>query len=425
MTDRKNAPKFNEIKDIKILEAELKTLDNNIPVHVINAGTQDIVKLDLIFEAGIWFQSKMVQASTTSSLLNSGSKNYTEMQIAEKVDYYGAYLDFNVDRDFAHVTLYTLKKYFAETIKILDDIIKNPIFSEDEFNTLINKKKQQFIVDNSKVKTVAGREFAKLLFGANHPYGVMAELKDFDNIKISDLKQFHKDFYTPDNCKIIISGKIDKDVFNQLNSYLGNNWNGKRKATDNEFILKTSKQKENIFVKDDAVQSALRIGRVMFSRNHPDYVGIQVLNTVLGGYFGSRLMKNIREDKGYTYGIGSVVLPMRNNGYFAIVSEVNATVCKDAVSEIYKEISLLRDELISNDELQLVKNYIKGDLIKSFDGPFAIADKYKLLVENNLTSKYFEEFVTGVNNITNKDLIKLAQKYLSTDGLIDVIAGKC
>jgi len=425
MIDRKNAPKFNEIKDIRILEAELKTLDNNIPVHVINAGTQDIVKLDLIFEAGIWFQSKMVQASTTSSLLNSGSENYTEMQIAEKVDYYGAYLDFNVDRDFAHVTLYTLKKYFAETIKILDDIIKNPVFPEQEFNTSINKKKQQFIVDNSKVKTVAGREFAKLLFGANHPYGVMAELKDFDNIKISDLKQFHKDFYTPDNCKIIMSGKIDNDVFNQLNNYFGNNWNGKRKVTDNEFILKTSKQKENIFLKDDAVQSALRIGRIMFSRNHPDYVGMQVLNTVLGGYFGSRLMKNIREDKGYTYGIGSVVLPMRNNGYFAIVSEVNAMVCKDAVSEIYKEISLLRDELISNDELQLVKNYIKGDLIKSFDGPFAIADKYKLLVENDLTSKYFEEFVTGVNNITNKDLIKLAQKYLSTDGLIDVIAGKC
>ena len=425
MIDRKNAPKFNEIKDIKILEAELKQLDNNIPVHVINAGTQDIVKLDLIFEAGIWFQSKMVQASTTSSLLNSGSKNYTEMQIAEKVDYYGAYLDFNVDRDFAHITLYTLKKYFAETIKILDDIVKNPTFHEQEFNTSINKKKQQFIVDNSKVKTIAGREFSKILFGTSHPYGVMAELKDFDNIKVSDLKQFHKDFYTPDNCKIIISGKIDKDIFNQLNSYLGNNWNGKRKITDNEFLLKTSKQKENIFLKDDAVQSALRIGRVMFSRNHPDYVGMQVLNTVLGGYFGSRLMKNIREDKGYTYGIGSVVLPMKHNGYFTIVSEVNASVCKDAVSEIYKEISILRDELITNDELQLVKNYIKGDLIKSFDGPFAIADKYKLLVENDLTPKYFDEFVNGINNITNNDLIKLAQKYLSTDGLIDVIAGKC
>ncbi len=425
MIYRKNAPKFNEIKDVKILEAELKQLDNNIPVHVINAGTQDIVKLDLIFEAGIWFQSKMVQASTTSSLLNSGSKNYTEMQIAEKLDYYGAYLDFNVDRDFAHITLFTLKKYFAETIKILDDIIKNPTFKEQEFSTSINKKKQQFIVDNSKVKTIAGREFAKLLFGTSHPYGVMAELKDFDNIKINDLKQFHKDFYTADNCKIIISGKIDKDVFNQLNSYLGNNWNGKRKITDNEFNFKTSKQKENIILKDDAVQSALRIGRVMFSRNHPDYMGMQVLNTVLGGYFGSRLMKNIREDKGYTYGIGSVVLPMKHNGYFAIVSEVNASVCKDAVNEIYKEISILRDELISNDELQLVKNYIKGDLIKSFDGPFAIADKYKLLVENNLTPKYFDEFINGINNITNTDLIKIAQKYLNTDGLVDVIAGKC
>ena len=425
MIDRKKAPKFNEINNFNTFQAEERKLDNNIPVHIINAGTQDIVKLDLVFEAGIWHQSKMVQASTTSSLLNSGSEKYNELQIAQQIDYYGAYLDFNVDRDFAHVTLYTLKKYFAETIKILDDILKNPTFPEAEFKVLLNKSKTQFVVDSTKVKTIAGREFSKLLFGENHPYGAMAELIDFDNIKINDLRQFHKDFYTPENCKIIISGKVDNDIFSILNSHLGNNWNGKKIHTDNDFILKTSNTKENIFLKDDAVQSALRIGRIMFSRNHPDYVGMQVLNTVLGGYFGSRLMKNIREDKGYTYGIGSVVLPMKHNGYFAIVSEVNASVCKNAVSEIYKEISLLRDELISNDELQLVKNYIKGDIVKSFDGPFAIAGKYKLLIENDLTPKYFDQFVNSINEITNKELIKLAQKYLSTDGLIDVIAGKC
>ena len=425
MIDRKKAPKFNEIKNVKILEAEVKSLDNNIPVHIINAGTQDIVKLDLIFEAGIWYQNKMITASTTNSLLNTGTKKYTELEIAHEIDYYGAYLDFNVDRDFAHVTLFTLKKYFNNTIEILSDIIKNPIFPENEFNISINKKKQQFIVDSSKVKTVAGREFSKLLFGDNHPYGKMAELKDFDNITTLDLKQFHADFYTPDNCKIILSGKINDDIFNQLNEKLGNNWKGKKNIIDNDFTIKTSSQKEHIFTKKDAVQSALRIGRIMFSRNHPDFVGMQILNTILGGYFGSRLMKNIREDKGYTYGIGSVVVPMKNNGYFAIVSEVNAKVCKDAISEIYKEITILKEELISNDELLLVKNYLKGDIIKSFDGPFAIADKYKILIENNLSTEYFNKFVNIVDNITNKELMKLAQKYLSTDGLIDVVAGKC
>jgi predicted Zn-dependent peptidase len=367
----------------------------------------------------------MLQASSTNTMMLSGTKKYTELEIASLSDFYGAYFIPNVDRDFASMALFTLNKHFEKTLPVFGEIIKNPTFPQKEFETYINKKKQQFIVESGKVKTLAMREFGKTLFGESHPYGYSSSVEDFDKLKTQDLKDFHSNNYTYDNCKIIIAGNVNSKTLNKINEEFGNKWSKKNLKQDNNFQIKTSKQKEIIIPKKNAVQSALRIGRILFSRKHPDYIKMQVLNTVLGGYFGSRLMKNIREDKGYTYGIGSVVYPMKNNGYFAIVSEVNANVCRKAVNEVYAEIDKLIQTPIPETELQLVKNYMKGDMLKGFDGVFSIASKYRLLIENNLPENYFLQFFNEIDKTTTTDIQKLAQKYLTNNNLINIIAGKC
>ena len=425
MLDRTKQPDFKEITNLVYPKAEQKKLDNDIPVYLIDAGTEDILKIEFIFEAGVWYQKKPLSASVTNSLLSSGTKNLTEQQIAEKIDFYGAYISLQSDRDYATITLFTLNKYLKETIEVIKEIVANPIFPEKEFETEINIKKNQFELDLTKVKTLASRKFISSIFGEQHPYGALANVDDFGKLKISDLKEFYQKYYTVDNCKILVAGKLSKDTFNIINDAFGDNWSAKSFKSDNEFRLNTSNEKEQIILKDDAVQSALRIGCNMFSRKHPDYAGMQVLNTVLGGYFGSRLMKNIREDKGYTYGIGSVVYPMKHEGYFSIVSEVNADVCRNAVDEIYKELSKLNSEKISDEELILVKNYIKGDLLKGFDGPFNLSEKYKIIITNDLDETYFKKFMDVINRISSDDLLSLSQKYLDTNNLMSIIAGKC
>ena len=425
MLDRTKQPSFKEITNLVYPKAETKKLDNEIPVCLIDAGTEDILKIEFIFEAGVWYQKKALSSSVTNSLLSSGTKKYTEQQIAEKIDFYGAYISLQSDRDYATITLFTLNKYLNETIAIIKEIVANPVFPKKEFETEINIKKNQFILDLSKVKTLASRKFISSIFGENHPYGTLAVVEDFDKLKSSDLKDFYQKYYTVDNCKIIVAGKLSNDTFNIINDKFGDNWSTKSFKTDNDSHLNPSNKKEQIILKDDAVQSALRIGCNMFSRKHPDYAGMQVLNTVLGGYFGSRLMKNIREDKAYTYGIGSVVYPMKHEGYFSIVSEVNADVCRNAIDEIYKELSILQNTKIPEDELILVKNYIKGDLLKGFDGPFNLSEKYKILITDNLDETYFNKFMDTVNNISSDDLLKLSQKYLDNNNLISIIAGKC
>lgn len=418
-------PKFKNIEKINIIKAETHTLGNNIALYLINAGAQDIVKIDFIFNAGHWFQERPLVSSITCAMFNEGTSKLTSAQIAEKLDFHGAHLLVGADKDKGNVSLVTLNKFLPQTIEIAEDVIKNSIFPQKEFETYINKKKQSFTVENTKVKTLAKRKFEQIVFGERHPYGMQANIEDYDSLTISHLKNFHSGYYSSGNCKIIVSGKINDTVLKQIETFFGGaDWQKNFKAGERSFKTETSSEKLNLVAKDDAVQSALRIGKSLFNRNHPDYIGMQVLNTVLGGYFGSRLMSNIREDKGYTYGIGSAMASYLNAGYFAVVSEVGADVCRAAVKEIYFEIKRLREELIPEDELTLVKSYILGDLLRSFDGPFALAESLKSVLDYGLDYTYYDRLVATVKNITADELIALANKYFQEESLIEVIAGK-
>jgi predicted Zn-dependent peptidase len=176
--------------------------------------------------------------------------------------------------------------------------------------------------------------------------------------------------------------------------------------------------------RNNAIQSAIRVGRPMFNKTHADYAGMQVLNTILGGYFGSRLMKNIREEKGYTYGIGSAVVSMIHGGYFFIASEVGAEVCSSALEEVYKEMDILRMEPIPEEELQMVKNYMLGSFLKSIDGAFNLVDRWKGIMFYNLGYEYYDRFINTVSTISPPELMMLAQKYLTRESMNELVVGK-
>ena len=178
-----------------------------------------------------------------------------------------------------------------------------------------------------------------------------------------------------------------------------------------------------IVEKKDAVQSAINIGKTVISRTHNDYFGLRVLLTVLGGYFGSRLMKNIREDKGYTYGISAQLISLEKEGYISISSEVGADVCKKAIKEVYKEIDRLSQEPVSKAELSLVRNYILGNWLRMFDGPLAIANSYRVLIDNDLEEDYFEKGLKEMQNITPEQLYERANRYFMKDSFIETVAG--
>lgn len=426
MLDRTQAPAFKTISKIDVIKTNHLKLNNGIDFFSLAAGSQEIVKIEFIFKAGMYQQPAALIASTTNTLIETGTKSYTANEISDGVDFYGSFLELQVEQDFACITLYSLNKYLNESLKFVEEIIKTPTFPEDEFKIHIANKKQKHAINTQKVSVLARRKFSELLFGATHPYGVDVTDKDFERISLKEVNDFFSQFYTYQNCTIIASGNLPSNISDTLNVYFGNDkWGRNPQVISSATVpAHTSLQQKHFLHRDDAIQSAIRIGRILFNKTHPDYFKFQVLNTILGGYFGSRLMANIREDKGYTYGIGSGVNNLVHSGVFYISTEVGSDVAKDAISEIYKEIGILREKLVDKNELETVRNYILGNFLRSVDGPFALADKFKSIWEFGLDYSFFDNYFYAVKNVTPQEIRDLANKYLQEKDLLEYVVGK-
>ena len=423
--NRNTIPEIKTIDRLGIKNPEVLHLDNGIPVFLIDDAEQDVIKVELLFKAGRYYEPKSLIASFTNKMLKEGTRSHNSLEIAEKIDFYGAHLEANSDKDMAYITLYTLNKYLEATLPVLAEVVHEPVFPEPDLETLKQNRKQQFIINNEKVKFLAKRKFNELIFGPQHPYGKLSIEQDFDDIQQQDLLEFHRQYYTLTNCKIIAAGKIPPGFADLLNRHFGEQ--GKISIpgglNSQHVAISDPEGQKSLLLKKDAVQAALRIGKTLFNKKHPDYTRLKVLNTVLGGYFGSRLMTNIREDKGYTYGIGSGVVSLHNSGYFFITSEVGSEVKEKALREIYHEINVLQQDLIPDEELTLVKNYMMGSLLRSMDGAFALSDNFKALIEYGLDFKYYDDFIITIKSIHSKELRELAQNYLSASSLTELVVG--
>ncbi len=421
---RQSAPDFNLPSGIDIFKGNTKTLDNGIPVHIIEGGTQDVVKIDLVFPAGVVQANKPLVASFTNNLMQEGTKTYAAEEIAEKIDFYGAFMGQSANYHHAQISLYVLTKYLPQVIPIVEDIIKNPSFSQHEFDVYLSKKKQDFMVDSEKVKVLASRKSSEVLFGKEHPYGRIARRKDYENIKREDCVLFHKKQYVSDYCQIIVSGKPMSDFLALMNkSFGGNDWGNERCVENLQLSLPSSNSGTFVVEKLKAVQSAIKIVRQGVIKSHPDYIPLLILNTIFGGYFGSRLMNNLREEKGLTYGISSYLVSYQQAGVIGVATEVLAEKRDLAVSEIFAEMKRLREEMVEQEELDRVKNYMLGELMRSLDGPFSVSDAYRGLLGFDLDYSYYERFEQNILSITGQDLQNLANKYLVEDEFCVVIAG--
>jgi len=421
--DRTQQPDIQDNINITLLSHKTIHLDNGIPVIAFDSGNEEVTKIALYFQAGSWMQEKYAVAPAAANLLNAGTKKYSSRQIAETIDYYGAFSGNSATKDIADVSLFSLNKHLSKLLPIIEDIIKNPIYPDDEIEIYRDKRKQLINLKSNEVNYMAQTRFHKKLFGDNHPYGVYLKEKHLENIQQSSLQEFHKKHYTSNNCYISVSGKIPEDLFSLLNKHFGqNDWGGKKIIATNNYPIISEKGHHHILM-PGKVQSSYNIGKILFNRTHHDYPAMRVVNSIFGGYFGSRLMKNIRQEKGYTYGIQSDMVSMKNSGYFIITADTGIDVTDKAIKETYKELEKIRHELVSCDELNLVKNQLLGTFLRMVDGSFAASEFFNTLYQLNLDEKYFYNFINTIKTITPQQIRDLAQKYLDPDTMLEVVAG--
>jgi zinc protease len=422
--NRQIAPSFKNTETLSLLPLEKSQLDNGIELLTLQGGTQDVTKIDIFFPAGLVQAGKPLLASTVNNLIEEGTTSKTSIQISESLDFYGAHLGQNASYHHSMISLVTLTKHLHQTLPIVADLIRNPIFPQSELDIYLNNKKQEFLLDIEKVKTLASRRFSNSVFGANHPYGMIVEPEIFDSIHRDELVHFHKQTYTPGNCQILIAGQPGNNYQQLFNQLFGDKDWLPITADDKIFpAIQPEDIKYHHVKKDGSLQAALRIGRSIITRDHPDFMNLQVLNTILGGYFGSRLMTTIREVKGYSYGISSYIVPLKHNGFWVISTEVKGESKEDAIKDIFHEMEILRTQPIGDEELELVKNFMIGDLVRHLDGPFAISDNIKGLLESNMDLNFYTQMVQSIKEITSSDILKLSIKYLNPEDFYTIVAG--
>ena len=422
--NRLHAPQLQEISEISLPPFEKLKLDNGIPLWLINTGSQELVKLQIAIPAGLIHQNKLLTAFFTNKLLKEGSEHFSAAEIAQKIDFYGAYLDSRTSRDQAFINVYCLNKHLDSVLQIIADILTKPSMPQGELQTIIEQEKQGYLVRTQKVNFIAQRKFYHDLFGEKHPYGKSGNIKDYEQVQVEDLQKFFKENYQVKDWHLFISGKVDNQTLEILNKHFGSLDNTGEKT---EKLLIDIPHKidctPHFIEHKGAMQTALKMGKLTLNRSHKDYPILSLTQTILGGFFGSRLMQNIREDKGYTYGIHSGVSHFQEASVFSISSEIGQEFAEKALEEVYKEIKLLRTEKVKEEELHLVKNYMTGRLLKSLNGPFALGEIMGMLHDFNLPHDYFSDYISKIQATTSDDILRIAHQYLHEDDMLSIMVG--
>jgi predicted Zn-dependent peptidase len=418
MINRTLTPELKEIDQIDFIKPSIFDISSSVKLYSMCEVPNQTSRLDLYFNAGT-ILGDIGTASFVNSLLLSGTNTKTSIEINNEMDSLGAFFESSVSNENALVSIYALKENMLAVLSILKDAIENVAFLEHEVIELVNDRKQKFRIGMEKVSYLAQRTFQQKLF--NHPiYGRIAEESDFENVSISTLKRFHKDHYLHGLTKVVLIGAFSTDEIDEVIDMTGN-WAMDALPNFNEKCQnEPSKTHVN---KEQAVQTAIRVGRMLFNKKDPDFIDFQILNTILGDYFGSRLMTNIREDKGYTYGIGTMVAELTEMGYFLVATEVGSDKKDATLHEIQYEFKRLQTELVSEEELQLVKNYMLGQLLKSADGPYAMMDLFLHVEPFNIGLEYYNQCIESINTITPERIKELAINYLNWNKMTIVTAG--
>jgi len=420
MLDRSAPPKFQTITDFSFKHAITQSLDNGVPMHIIDAGTQPVIRLEIVFAYGKWNENKNQASLFTSKMLLEGTQSKSSAEISEIIDGYGSFIEVTPGVDYTTVSLYCVHEFLKPLLELLSEILNYSSIPGEELSKVKNIQAQALKINLEKNSYLASDYFRQRLFGDNHPYGKSLSQHSIDDITRDDVYSFYQGLSTTHR-ELIVSGQITSEVIDQIKHTFG------KQAYSPEVISKTHQvetsnipQVEN---RKDSLQSSLRIGKLMVKKDNKGFYNIFIANTLLGGFFGSRLMKNIREEKGLTYGIHSSVPVLLNSGYFVIGADVMKQNRDLAIHEIFSELKLLRTKLPTGSEMQILRNYLLGTFQSEINTPFSLADKFKGVHLYGLDYDFYDNLFTTIQNCKPSDITATAEKYFHEDSMLSVAVG--
>jgi len=419
MVDRTIPPNFVEPQKFKLPQPEVIQFTNGSRFFILNVGEQPVIKIEFIFKAGSWFEAISGLAFFTGRMLSEGTSSFSSRVIAENLDKVGAFIEIDSGFDYINLSIHVPTRHFDEIENTISQLLFCPEFPESELEIQKKIHLQQLKINEQKNSFVAARLFRSKLYEGG-PYGGLMTQETIRKITNEDLKK-HYDTFIHGKFDIFLSGKFKDSLPKRICNLLDHKMKSEHQF---EAITNAPQAIFNKYVeRKESVQSSIILGKRSINKQHKKFPELLLLNEVFGGYFGSRLMQNIREDKGYTYSIYSHLATMKEDAYFVIKSDVKKEKKDHVIEEINCEIEKLKKELISEEELFQVKNFLKGSLLNSLTTPFSLTEKLKNIYLYDLGIDFYDRLFDQIDSTDQAELMTLANNLLFDQPLSSVVVG--
>ena len=399
-------------------------MPNGVRLFRLDGTHRGVVRFDILIKGGYAVQSKPLQAMFVNRMLREGAGEMSADDISRKLDCYGAWIDAYSSQGCNHLTLCTMSKHFLPLLDLLETMLKRPLFPESNLEVLKRNNKSHFMVNSNKVDVVSQRYVENSLWGEGHSFAHMVEPNDYDAISVDDLHEYYSRVYNNSNCTLFLAGDVDDVMLNSITERFGTGtWGSGGLLPEIDVHSPQTIYGCRKITVGDTLQSSVKMGFMLPSPSLDDLHRLRFLTVLLGGYFGSRLMSNVREENGYTYHIDSSLDAYGKRYAFMICSETDNAYVAPLVKEVYNELARLVNEPFPEEEVELVRSYIMGELCREYEERFA---KSEAFINAWLSGEPFSsvnDYIETVRQVTSDELHDVACRYFASQPMIEIIAG--
>lgn len=420
--NRRQAPPMHDFSHFSLCKPLLLTLKNGIKIHQFTNNQLDLIHFTFVIKAGSFFEQKKSVAAFCYLLLKESDASKDSSEVDEFLDFYGANYSASVSIENVTVNLVVPKQNCQKVLSFVFDFMAHPVFRQENLDRFRKRKIMDLATNREKLGYCASQLMLNQMLGESSMVGKILTEDDLQNIDLKDVESYHKATFVAENISIYAAGNMDAEIMTTLSELFERVPNGEKCI--NTHSLPVSKKRTLLETHDDCLQSSFLICKPLLSYTDTERRDFQILSTLLGGYFGSRLMSNLREKNGFTYNVGCGSLYVRNFSIFYIESEVNVDVTQQAIDECFNEVKRLQDELASEDELQLLKNYLSGQQLRGVDNTVSYMKRYFYWAGFGLDEREFELNMNAIRDFSPEKARDLALKYLNCDDFVTIVAGK-
>ena len=418
-------PPIKDFSRLHIPPKESVRLSNGVYLNFISSGQAQANRTTLMWNYGTNRGGNISACKIVPEVLKQGTKKLSGAQLVEKIDFLGAFVNHNVGANYTSIDTLSLNEFTPALLDVVSDMVLNPAFSEEKFEALKRKMLARFDLAHQRTAIMANEKLMTLLAGCNHPYYCVQSRKDIENMTLSDVIKAWADGVNSTEIHFFTTGNINNDLIEKVKETAYSIRPRSIELLGSSIVPFQAEQPGRYFVEmSDASQSSVAIGIPTIGRIHPDFIPLRIAVVALGGYFGSRLMTSIREEKGLTYGISAFLAATFEGAHIEISADCDVTYVEDVLAGIDEEIRRLAEEPMHTDEFRRLRSYYMTTIVSILETFKSIGEYYESQLTVGITPDYFERQQEVLESLTPQKISEMVSRYLIDQPRYIVVAGQ-